>query len=130
MSIKTDDIIYPRLKGFWLILIICVVSCRSDNNATVANGITGEWRLIEVLADPGDGSGQFTPVDSQKQISILEHGTFFSNGEPCNFSIEAISPTEGTILEDGQGYYLECEAPWAGIIRLSVKNEELIITFF
>lgn len=118
------------MPGFWLIILVYIASCRSDDNTPATDGISGEWRLIEVLADPGDGSGLFIPVESQKQITILDNDTFSSNGELCDLSILAGSPTEGIILEDDQGYYLDCESTLAGTVRLNIENGNLIVSFF
>ena len=35
----------------------------------------GTWRLIEVRADPGDGSGTFQPVISSKTVTFETNGT-------------------------------------------------------
>ncbi len=96
------------MPGFWLIILVYIVSCRSDYTKPETNGIISEWRLIELLTDPGDEGGLFIPVESQKQITILDNDTFSSNGELCDRSIFADSPAKGIILEDVKCYYLDC----------------------
>ncbi len=73
--------------------LFLVFSCNKSGNAT---SLQGEWRLIEVLADPGDGSGMFTPVSSNKTIEFFSNGTIASNGELCFMTIESNSPSSGT----------------------------------
>lgn len=113
-----------------MLFIICILSCGSDDTPSNSEELTGEWRLIEVLADPGDGSGRFSPVESQRRISILEDGTFSSNGELCDFSIAADGSTQGSVLKDDQGFFLACEAPFTSRVRLSLEDGKLIVTFF
>jgi hypothetical protein len=46
--------------------------------------LEGEWKLVERLIDPGDGSGVFEPVNSEKKIRFFKDGTLLSNGSLCN----------------------------------------------
>lgn len=83
-----------------LLIILCLIgllsSCNSDDNLSSNTSLVGEWKLIEILADPGDGSGTFSAVESEKRIKFHQDGTFTSNGTICNMSIEANNPTSGT----------------------------------
>ena len=122
---------FPTVRGFWLLLCaFALMCCRSDDNSSNNAGITGKWRLVEVLLDPGDGSGMFSPVESEKEINILEDGTYSSNGEICDLSIIAESASQGTIMEDTQGYFLTCEEPLTANVRLGIEDGDLILTFF
>ncbi len=60
------------------IIISCSKNCEKGNTK-----ILNSWLLIEQLIDPGDGSGVFVPVDSQKTIEFLDDGTVVSNGSLC-----------------------------------------------
>lgn len=77
------------------ILSCLFISCKSDDDSTNTK-LIGNWKLIEVLADPGDGSGDFVPVNSNKTISFLNDGTISSNGNLCDISIDTNSETSGT----------------------------------
>lgn len=84
-----------------LILLLCAFaflsSCSSDDDDADTNTeLVGEWKLIEVLADPGDGSGTFSAVESEKKIRFHQDGTITSNGTICDLSIEANNSTSGT----------------------------------
>jgi hypothetical protein len=59
------------MKKIVLVILsaLMIASCNKDEAV-----ITGEWKLIARLMDPGDGSGVFTEVESDKTI------TFFKNG--------------------------------------------------
>lgn len=79
-----------------LIAVIAIVSCsKKDKEAT--NTQTGNtYKLIEILADPGDGSGTFQPVSSNKTIEFKANGTVVSNGELCEMSTSSNSASAGT----------------------------------
>lgn len=52
---------------------------RAGNSALV-----GKWKLVETLADPGDGSGQWQPVDTTKRylIKLNDDNSIESNAYP------------------------------------------------
>ena len=52
-----------------LSLSILFLACSTEDNTDVQ--LAGTWKLIEVLADPRDGSGTYTPVDSDKTITFF-----------------------------------------------------------
>lgn len=76
-----------------------LLSCNEGNDPGVDVELIGNWRLIEILGDPGDGSGVFTPVDSNKIITFEEGGTISSNGDLCDMSMNTNTPTTGTYSE-------------------------------
>lgn len=41
-------------------------------SATSETEIYGKWKLIETLADPGDGSGKYMPVEGAAKYVLLE----------------------------------------------------------
>jgi len=72
-----------------------LISCnKSDDNLN--SDIIGKWKLIEVLVDPGDGSGTFHVVSSEKIIEFQSNGTVTSNGSLCDMTIESVSSSSGT----------------------------------
>lgn len=79
-------------------LIGFLVSC-SDNNETIyteKTDLQGEWLLVEQYADPGDGSGGFEKVSSEKTIQFFSDGSYVAEGSLCTMSIEGGSETSGT----------------------------------
>jgi hypothetical protein len=74
--------------------ILLVFSCTKQESTD--SDILGRWRLTEVLLDPGDGSGTFQSVSSDKIIEFHSDGTVTSNGEICYMSIDSNSPSNGT----------------------------------
>jgi len=78
-------------------LFVFMSSCSNDDSGVDTNAdLIGEWKLIETNADPGDGSGTFQPVNSDKVVVFSINGTITSNGSICILSIDSNNPTSGT----------------------------------
>ena len=81
--------------GLLLIAIGILFSCDSDDDSNSNSELIGKWKLIEILADPGGGSGTFTAVDSDKIITFENNEIITSNGRLCDMSIQSGNPTSG-----------------------------------
>ena len=81
------------------VIILIVVSCSKNNDNTSSNLLKGTWKLTEVLADPGDGSGTFNSVNSTKNLIFSNSGNLSSNGAICDMSIETNLSSTGTYSE-------------------------------
>lgn len=71
---------------FFLCILLNVLSCKDDDSTMpilIDNDVVGTWRLIATYADPGDGSGDFQVVESNKSIQFLNNGAFVSNANLC-----------------------------------------------
>lgn len=79
-----------------LSVFIFFFSCSDDQDDKINNTIVSKWKLIETLADPGDGSGTFQPVSSNKIIEFYDDETFYSNGSICTISIDSNANFYGT----------------------------------
>ena len=77
-------------------LVITLSSCDKNDDEKTDSSLIGEWGLTEVLGDPGDGSGTFQAVESNKVIVFHDDGTVTSNGVICDMSIEANESSSGT----------------------------------
>ena len=71
-------------------------SCSSDDDGNPNTELIGTWQLVETLIDPGDGSGTFEPIESDKVIIFGADGTIFSNGNLCDIEASTDNPTSGT----------------------------------
>ncbi len=120
----------PKWTTIGLVLLSILFACKSDDDQTENPEITGEWLLIEMLADPGDGSGEFRPVDSAKRLSILTDGTWSSNGDICSFSDVVTSATSGTYEESDNGISIECAGPFPTPLQLGLDNDDNLIVAF
>lgn len=89
-------------KSIFLFSIIgMLTSCSSDDdNLSGDASLVGKWKLIEVLADPGDGSGTFSAVNSNKTITFHPDGKITSNGNLCDMGIKLDTPSSGTYSVD------------------------------
>ena len=88
-----------------LALFACFFSCKKEN--TDSN--PSIWKLTEMLLDPGDGSGVFMPVTSDKTIRLFDDGTFTCTGDLCSLGIESDGETTGTYsLSDSRIETSEC----------------------
>ncbi len=86
-------------------VVAIMISCSKDSNDNGNAELLNSWLLVEQLLDPGDGSGVFVPVDSDKTIEFLANGTVVSNGSLCfvksitgSASISVFDSTEKYII--------------------------------
>lgn len=77
-----------------------LLSCNKGDEKIITNtNIVGSWKLVEVLEDPGDLSGTFISVNSNKTIIFNNIGKITSNGSMCDMSIESNTYSSGTFSE-------------------------------
>jgi hypothetical protein len=114
---------------FLLIFAGFIFSCDRKDEKTIDSDIVGKWGLIEVLADPGDGSGTFHSVSSNKIIEFRANGTVSSNGSICDMSIEANESSNGTYsLADSTINSSNCSySPMK--ITFEIQGSNLIINY-
>ena len=55
--------------------------------------LISKWKLIEMYSDPGDGSGDFETVSSNKTVSFYSDDVIASNGDLC---IMGTNTTDGS----------------------------------
>ncbi|MGB0879431.1 MAG: hypothetical protein ACPGTO_02575 [Polaribacter sp.] len=79
---------------FILITVGILFSCTNGNDSN--KELIGNWKLIEILADPGDGSGTFSSVQSNKIITFESSGIITSNGNLCDMTLNSDNQTSGT----------------------------------
>ncbi|MFT6844068.1 MAG: hypothetical protein ACJAUV_000238 [Flavobacteriales bacterium] len=75
--------------------------------------ISGTWLLKELLLDPGDGSGVFEPVVSEKNMVFELNGVLESNGDVC----------QSTATQDNSSSAIY------SIIDNTISNDNCTITF-
>ncbi len=78
-----------------LFTFLVFVSCSTNDDTPGPEKLIGTWLLIEQYSDPGDGSGDFTSVNSQKTIEFLNDGAIASNGSLCSMNIVSDVETLG-----------------------------------
>ncbi len=63
---------------FLFLVAVALGACNGEDDSHV-----GTWELKEVLLDPGDGSGTFQAVTSEKTLDLSADGNISSNGNLC-----------------------------------------------
>ena len=80
---------------------LCLLSCEEDESEAE---LLGTWQLVETLVDPGDGSGVFRPVSSNKTITFNADGIVTSNGSLCDVFEDVTEPTSGIFSEENMSF--------------------------
>lgn len=93
--------------------------------------VESHWELIEVLADPGNGSGSFNEVSSERNIIFLTDNTFISEGLLCNPDLTNTEIHTGNIRYGDSENTLEFEACDNTIdqVRFVIEGDELLVYF-
>ncbi|RSC95008.1 hypothetical protein [Tenacibaculum singaporense] len=113
-------------KQILLLLVVSLMFSCSNDEDNLETELIGKWKLIEVLADPGDGSGTFEPVRSNKTIEFKSDGTLTTNNSLCDpYSDEMIS--SGTYKNNT--ITTGCQNPNIATISFELKNQYLILNF-
>lgn len=88
------------MKKVALILItLFFINCTSnDSKPSSETELLGKWKLIEQYADPGDGSGDFRPIESDRVVQFFSNGTVSINGELCFMSSNVGDTETGTFI--------------------------------
>lgn len=88
-------------KSIYILILLGVLfSCNKNDNETTNNSVlVGSWKLIAILADPGNGSGVFNPVISNKTIVFDNNGNLSSNGTICDMSVDSNTSSTGNYIE-------------------------------
>lgn len=89
---KSKNLKHATLLILGILLVSYFSSCKKNETTTVVN----KWKLIEQYSDPGDGSGDFNPVESNKTIEFLDNATVVSNGSLCYMSYETDGQSTAT----------------------------------
>ena len=114
-----------RYLTVFVVLSCFLFSCSEEDSEVVS-----KWKLIEQLADPGDGSGTFQPVESDKTVTFYEDETFISNGTLCTMTVNvgngstgSYSLQDSTITVDGCGF----STPYA--MTFEVQGSFMILNY-
>ena len=106
-----------------LVILSLFTSCKKNKR----DSLTGTWELKEVLMDPGNGSGVFTAVSSDKNLVFNTNGNVNSNGIICDMSIESNTSTSGTYSEnDSTIISATCQNL---IIKYELSGDTLILIY-
>jgi hypothetical protein len=126
------------MKNIVLILMtVSLFNCTSDNSSpkVMNTALLGKWKLMAQLVDPGDGSGVFNSVTSDRVVEFFNNGTVTANGELCYMSIEVGNNHSGTFMEvsgstfsDGEITPNDCSNPQTKVFY-KIEDENLILWY-
>jgi hypothetical protein len=115
----------------WIVFSVLSIftSCENKDINPAPTTLVGKWRLIEVLADPGDGSGVFTKVTSDRTISFLSDSTFTSNSPMCLMGIASGQSSKGIYFpKNGTISPADCQIKQF-TIRFKIEESNLILSY-
>lgn len=109
-----------------IILLTMLSSCKkTEDEEQIIPQIVGSYGYVELLIDPGDGSGTFQPIESLKTITFNIDGTVSSNGQLCLFTPESNEGSSGTYSEETKTITTLLCAP----LKYELDQNELIISY-
>lgn len=69
---------------FAIAFIFLSISCKKDESESDVNQLLGKWKLVQIYADPGDGSGTWRTIESNKTREFKANGKMIvTNGATC-----------------------------------------------
>lgn len=116
-------------------VILIITSC-SESETTInipdksnsSNELLGEWTLIERLVDPGNGSGTFQAVQSDKKIKFLENLQFESSEPLCVLIPSSHELGKGSYTLDPQMLFPD-NCDFTSELNYQLDNGFLIINY-
>ena len=120
-------------------VVLVIISCKDNDDASLTTipELSGTWLLVEQYSDPGDGSGDFMKVKSEKTIEFLNDGTFRSNGKLCSLDSSIGPKTTGiyavneSLTKYSQNNYLEPEGCEFENLKVGIylRGSDLILSY-
>jgi hypothetical protein len=78
------------MKQYSCLLLIAatllVTACGKEGVISGNASLSGKWKLVESLNDPGDGSGTWLPVTTSTQLQLNANGTMGGTTFPAYVS--------------------------------------------
>ncbi len=112
---------------FTILLALLVLSCNKNKHSTQTPDDLGTWRLTAIYLDPGDGSGSYQSVSSQKKLKF-DAGLVLSNGQICDMSTDASSSSSANYqLSDST--IIGCSQYMLGDLRFSITVDTLLVYY-
>jgi hypothetical protein len=117
------------MKNFFLLILIIgfVTSCNKNDEISNLSDLEGRWKLSEVLADPGNGSGTFQSVTSNKTLEFDNNGNVTSNGFICDMSTGTNLNSSGTYSLTNRT--INSNSCPNNTIQFELNNGSLILTY-
>jgi hypothetical protein len=114
-------------KTLSLLLLVVMVSCNCDHEPSNA-ALEGKWKLVAQLVDPGDGSGIFVKIASDKTLEFSKNATVVSNGSICSMDGGAAIESEGT-FDKHESIIVTKDCTPQMKISYTISGNELILSY-
>jgi hypothetical protein len=106
----------------------CEASCAGILETTPGEckgAYLGKWKVIEAYVDPGDGSGEYSPVDNGMKIEISSDGIVTSDGNICELNPKKGNNSTGKL--DLNTLIIKPDKCSQLFIKVSLSNDHLIL---
>lgn len=115
---------------FMILAALALPACQKDTEAPPdPEVLEGSWLLTEVLFDPGDGSGTFRPVDSERELHLTPANTFSTNYDICQ-AIEDGEKFNGTFIRtDADEFLIECAQSLINSVQGRLEEGFLVLYY-
>ena len=100
-----------KYQYLYIASLLLLLSCSSDDdeNSKPDLNLLGTWQLTSFYSDPGDGSGDFEPINSSKTVTFKLNSEINSNADLCTLFSEVGMPSTGTYSKnDGTISITDC----------------------
>jgi len=105
--------------------VFCLFSCTKQDDDPTPPTLVGQWKLTQVLLDPGDGSGVFKDVTRRKTLSFTSEGKVGSNGPLCDMNSLLTIAGDG-VYDNSFIYPNQCVGT---TLTYKIKGENLIVYY-
>ncbi|GAB6010297.1 hypothetical protein FACS1894179_09380 [Bacteroidia bacterium] len=113
--------------------MMLLFSCSSDDKG-IPLDLIGTWKLQEINNDPGDGSGTFQKVESNKTLIFKKNLEITSNGSLSENTIDSNSSSHGvyriTENSEASGIITPSKSKHLSVeIHFEIKNSVLYVYY-
>lgn len=120
------------MKKLLLLLVaaFALPACQEDQDDRLNLAVLeGTWLLTEVLFDPGDGSGEFRKIDSERQMSLAPDNTYNANYDVCQ-AIEEGEKFSGSFERiDAQEFLIPCAGSLLNSVQGRLEDGFLVLYY-
>ncbi len=109
------------------VLVIGLFGCEEEKE--VIEEADSTWQLEAILADPGDGSGTFQTVESDKTVSFYADGTLTSNGSLCIMGVDTDTTFNATYNSADLTIETDCWSDLPIQMNYNISNDTLLIHY-
>lgn len=115
----------------YVLVILAVMSAFSCSKYSCTGedeiSIIGKWKLVERLVDPGDGSGRYKKINTDRTVEFFEDGRVLFNQSICDADF-VNGDTESGIYTENQTVIIPDCFEGNVFYRYSIQGSCLILS--